>query len=563
MLFNSIEFFVFLPIVLLLYRVLTLRGQNRILLLASYIFYGWWDVRFLFLILVSTIVDYCCGLIIGAGRISNQRLLGTIALVIPGAIAFLGLPWKRFSTIESRPLLGQTDPLVYRWWIDLSNRLEVYSRVSTESNSWGLVVAAIIGACLFGGWLYWIQQLEESKRRQLALISSICSNLGILGVFKYCNFFVENLEAGLEGLGLPGGGLRLDIVLPVGISFYTFQTMSYTIDVYRRRMKPVYDLGDFALFVSYFPQLVAGPIERAEQLIPRLQASRRVGVTEVAEGSFLILFGLFKKIAIADGVALSVNKVFGISADPSALDIVGGTLLFAIQIYCDFSGYSSIARGTSKLLGIDLMLNFNLPYFSRGPSEFWRRWHISLSSWLRDYLYIPLGGNRGSHLGTIRNLMLTMILGGLWHGAAWNFLLWGFYHGIILAVARAIPPILLNQHMLVNRLLAGFQILGFSVITLYGWLLFRAESLSQVVTFTRKIFRLEGIEVSVLGRPTFSAMVGLLILIPYELLEYSTGKTFQHQPLPNSVRGFFIAILLVTILMGLSNEPTQFIYFQF
>ena len=238
-------------------------------------------------------------------------------------------------------------------------------------------------------------------------------------------------------MGIEGHQLHLNIVLPVGVSFYTFQSLSYTIDIYRKQFKPTDRFFDFALFVAYFPQLQAGPIERGRQLIPQLSRPRLLNIDQISRGMYLIVLGFFKKIAIADGVAPIVDQVFGSNGRVSWIDVIVGAVLFAVQIYCDFSGYTDIARGLSKMFGIDLMVNFNQPYFATNPQDFWRRWHISLSTWLRDYLYVPLGGNRGGLLFVCRNLMITMLLGGLWHGAAWNFVLWGFYQGALLCTYRS------------------------------------------------------------------------------------------------------------------------------
>src|SRR5882762_9892636 len=267
---------------------------------------------------------------------------------------------------------------------------------------------------------------------------SLVTQLGLLGVFKYFNFFAESLAVALNSIGIQSSSLHLNIVLPVGVSFYTFQSLSYTIDIYRRVFKPTDRFFDFALFVAYFPQLQAGPIERARQLIPQLASPRHITLDQTSRGLYLIIFGLFKKIAIADGVSPVVDQIFATSGQVSWIDIVIGTVLFAVQIYCDFSGYTDIARGVSKLFGIELTLNFNHPYFASNITEFWRRWHISLSTWLRDYLYIPLGGNRKGVAKTYRNLMLTMLLGGLWHGASWTFVIWGGYHGALLSAERAV-----------------------------------------------------------------------------------------------------------------------------
>ncbi|MDH5528867.1 MAG: MBOAT family protein, partial [Paracoccaceae bacterium] len=321
MLFSELTFWAFFAIVMAAYLVLPHKAQNRMLLVASYVFYAAWDWRFLSLILLSTFVDYLVGL----------ALAGT----------------------------------------------------------------------------------EDERRRKRLLWLSLGINLGMLAVFKYLGFFIDSFQAMLAGIGYEADPLILSIVLPVGISFYTFQTLSYTIDVYRRELKPTRDFLDFALFVAFFPQLVAGPIERAKNLLPNIEMPRVMSWENISRGAVLCLLGLIKKIVIADGLAPSVDAIYS-SPDPSRLDILLATWFFAIQIYCDFSGYTDIARGVAKMLGFGLMRNFAQPYFAANPQEFWRRWHISLSTWLRDYLYISLGGNRGGRWSTYRNLMATMTLGGLW-----------------------------------------------------------------------------------------------------------------------------------------------------
>ena len=327
MLFNSWEYFVFLPVVLLLYYSLTRRWQNHLLLAASYIFYSWWDWRFTVLLVISTIVDF-----------------------------YLGIA---------------------------------------------------------------IHQAEEPRHRRRLLVISCIVNFGMLGFFKYFNFFSDSAAHLLQSLGLHAHPIVLQIILPAGISFYTFQTMNYVIDIYRREMQPTRNILTYATFVSYFPHLVAGPIIRAELLLPQLENERVVDNQKFRGGCLLILIGLFKKVVIADSLAPDVTPYFTHPATYSSLVLLKGLYYFSLQIYCDFSGYTDIARGTSRLLGIELPENFNQPYLSQTITEFWRRWHISLSSWLRDYLYIPLGGNRRGRLRTYGNLMLTMVLGGLWHGANW------------------------------------------------------------------------------------------------------------------------------------------------
>lgn len=383
MVFDSLEFFLFLAIAYGLYRVLPFRGQNLMLLGASYLFYGWWDARFLFLIVLSTVVDFCCGLLIDRGQLTPlERRFPSFYLVF-AALAFLTVRWDAVRLSPTFPVLtvdwGQILPATPSAWLPLFGTI--------------LLVVGVNG-------LYpRLMAIAPDPRRRTFLILSIATNLGILGVFKYFNFFIDSAGFLLGTIDARPELWSLNIILPVGISFYTFQTMSYTIDIYRGEMKAARHFLDFALFVSFFPQLVAGPIERASRLLPKILQVRRLNGEQTFRGLFLILFGLFKKVAIADSVAVSVNAVYESTGTVSWLDVVLATGLFAVQVYCDFSGYSDIARGTAKLFGIDLMPNFKLPYFAKNPSDFWRRWHISLSTWLRDYLYIPLGGSRR---GTVR-----------------------------------------------------------------------------------------------------------------------------------------------------------------
>lgn len=403
MLFNSYTFWIFFGLVALVYRFLGHQGRNRFLIFSSYVFYGFWDWRFLSLIFLSTAVDFWAGKRIALARDRGNGDVG-------------GKPWL---------------------------------------------------------WL------------------SLGTNLGLLAIFKYYGFFSSELNQLLGRVGFDQGLPHLDLILPVGISFYTFQTLSYTIDVFRGRTKHAPDFESFALYVCFFPQLVAGPIERSDRLLPQV-VNRRIPLDEIRfrEGLYLVLSGLFRKVVVADNMALIANHVFGLpSAEVSAPLVLIGVYAFAFQIYGDFSGYSAIAQGTAKWLGFDLMDNFRQPYFATSPRDFWQRWHISLSTWLRDYLYIPLGGNRSGEKRTHRNLFLTMIIGGLWHGAAWTFVVWGIIHGTWLAVHRALSgtkekkgtrktPILLRM----AKTLATFH------LVCVAWLFFRAESLDQANTMFARLF---------------------------------------------------------------------------
>lgn len=539
MLFNSLEYFIFLPIVLCLYWVSSHTIQNRLLLLASYFFYGLWDIRFLFLIILSTSVDYLVGILIDKDRLLKLELLKSTAWLFLSATICLVIDWPQATS----SLLNISELSIDKFGLQIFGSL---------AGAW-LAVIVLVSKLPY--------KLELQSRRKFYVAISIVVNLAILAFFKYFNFFIDNAESIIQGFGWNVDSFYLNIVLPVGISFYTFQTMSYSIDLYRGKLKSTNHFFDFALFVAYFPQLVAGPIERASNLLPIILKKRKVDRERVYRGITLIFLGLFKKIAIADGVAMSVNSVYNSTGNASPLDIFLATILFAIQIYCDFSAYSDIARGSSKLLGIELMRNFNLPYFSTNPSEFWRRWHISLSSWLRDYLYIPLGGNRGSGLATYRNLSVTMLLGGLWHGAAWNYILWGAYQGGILSIHRYFTLNKAETKKSVINLVMSIVI--FFLITCYGWLLFRANSFEQILAFTEILIFDWGDWTVNMKKPTFAAILALPILFCYEFFEYKSKDIRFYKVLPLPILAVGITAITWLIAMGLSNEPVQFIYFQF
>ncbi|AMV38289.1 MBOAT family O-acyltransferase [Planctomyces sp. SH-PL62] len=569
MLFNSPEFFVFFLIVYALYRLLDLRGQNRMLLAASYLFYGWWDIRFLYLLVLSTALDYCCGLLLGPGRIPGRDRLKVSVLTILASLLFVTLDWKAVRWVDPAAFRSPGEPAAGSW--------------GTIAVDWGrlvspdwLGVSVLVGtvAAVFAANLlyYPLTNMQADRRRRVGVWLTVGANLTLLGFFKYFNFFIDSFARMLEPMGVPVESLHLHVILPAGISFYTFQSMSYTLDVYRGKVEAVRSLEDYALFVTFFPVLVAGPIERVGHMLPKLTTPRVLNLDQTTRGCFLILFGLFKKVAVADSLAVSVNSVFNA---PSATwaDVVLATVGFAFQIYCDFSGYTDVARGVAKVLGIDLMLNFNLPYFSRTPSEFWTRWHISLSSWLRDYLYIPLGGSRGGEGATYRNLMITMLLGGLWHGAAWNFVLWGAYQGAILCLYRLFTPRARPADLdepspaggldLGRRIGAVLSTGFFFVLTCYGWMLFRAGSLEQVVDYTRILLSGPFDLHTTIAKPTTAGVLGLPLLIAFECLEYSAGTRLFYRSLPSPVRGALYALLLFILVMGTSNAATQFIYFQF
>ena len=539
MLFNSLEFLIFLVVVYAAYRVLPFRAQNWMLLVASYVFYGWWDWRFLFLMILSTSIDYWTGLVLDRGKLSRRQMAIPAVFLSSAALLLLGTD---FSALLQRVRGAETGPLLS----------DIMPQVA---------LAIPIAATALGAIYYVLTQLPEERRRKACLLISIVVQLSILGFFKYFNFFIDSLVVSLNAAGIAAEPRHFDIVLPVGISFYTFQSMSYAIDIYRRELKPTDRYFDFALFVAFFPQLVAGPIERARNLLPQMISPRSISFDQTTRGLFLIAFGLFKKIAIADGIAGTADQAFA-TTDATWGTVVVGTLAFAVQIYCDFSGYSDIARGVAKLFGVELMLNFKQPYFARSPRDFWQRWHISLSTWLSDYLYKPLGGNRGSLAFTCRNLMLTMVLGGLWHGAAWNYVLWGVYHGSLLSAHRVIRD--RRGEARDNAAMAVAKIVGFGMLTLYGWLLFRATSLAQVVSFTEMLFTGAGGLAVNAARPSFSAAIGLVLLVVWELAQYRNGGEARfYQRLPAWVIGLVLAIMIFLTVMGTSNEPAQFIYFQF
>jgi alginate O-acetyltransferase complex protein AlgI len=399
---------------------------------------------------------------------------------------------------------------------------------------------------------------RQGARRWVA--ASVTVNLCFLGFFKYFNFFVESADTLLQTVGLPTFGRHLQVVLPIGISFYTFQSISYIVDVYRGEVEPARNPIDFALFVAFFPHMVAGPIMHSRDLLPQMQRPRQTTGLQVREGLWLILWGFFKKLVVSDNLASVVSAVYS-SQTASAGEILLGTYAFAYQIYCDFSGYTDIARGTAKLMGFELMLNFNGPYLAVNPSDFWRRWHISLSTWLRDYLYIPLGGNRHGELLTHRNLMLTMLLGGLWHGAAWNFVLWGIFHGILLIGHRA----MVQEWKLwpfegpMSRLVA--RVLMFNLVC-YGWLLFRATSLSQIRVFTHTLlWGLGGLVPPLASVDRLIVLAGMLWLVELWVRnadDPSRSPGWRQGLGPLTCAALFVAIVILT-----PPGTRSFIYFQF
>lgn len=481
MYFNTLDFAIFLPIVFFLYWFVAKnkKEQNIVILISSYVFYGWWDWRFLSLILFSTIVDFFIGI-----KLSNE---------------------------------------------------------------------------------------SDNAQRKRFLYISIFLNLGLLGIFKYYNFFVENFEYVFSILGASIKGRCLKVILPVGISFYTFQTLSYTIDIYRKRIQPTTDFIAFASFVSFFPQLVAGPIEKASHLLPQIEKKRYFDYPMAVNGMRQILWGLFKKIVIADNCAEYANIIFNNSSTYSGSTLLLGALFFTFQIYGDFSGYSDIAIGTGKLLGIRLIQNFNYPYFSRDIAEFWRRWHISLTNWFKDYLYIPLGGSRGSTWLKIRNTFIIFIVSGFWHGANWTFIIWG-----ILNASYFLPLLLTKRnrkHMHIvaeNKSLPSikeFSAMCFTfMLTVIAWIFFRAENLQHAISYISRLF-----STSIFTFPVFPRMRGALTIIflvlIFIIIEWMGRKNkFAIEKLGlkwKSIYRYAFYISLIICLFVFGGNKQQFIYFQF
>ncbi len=482
MLFNSIDFMVFLPIVFMIYWFIfkrNLKSQNLFLLIASYVFYGWWDWRFLFLIAFSSAVDFIVGI-----------------------------------------------------------------RLSKSSNS---------------------------IHRRLLLTTSILVNLGFLMVFKYYNFFAESLSSAFTLFGKTLSLNSLNVILPVGISFYTFQTLSYSIDVYKRKLEATNDAIAFFAFVSFFPQLVAGPIERATNLLPQFYKDRKFDYHKAVLGLKQILWGLFKKIVIADNCARYANEIFNNYTEMPGSSLLLGAVLFSFQIYGDFSGYSDIAIGTSSLFGFKLKRNFAYPYFSRDISEFWRRWHISLSTWFRDYLYIPLGGSRVGKAKMIRNVLIVFLVSGFWHGANWTFIVWGLVNALLI-----IPQFLrqTNRHNLVtvaeNKILPSlketFHIIATFMITSLVWVFFRSESLGQSFAILKRIFSeslltsskyLTNLNVQILA-----LLIGTLVFVEW------LGRTqdFALQKIPffkNRLLRYSFYYSIIFAILWFGGQEQNFIYFQF
>ena len=473
MLFNTFHFAYFFAILFPTYWALRnhYKVQNLVLLLAGYYFYACWEPKFLALLIISTVMDYACGLA--------------------------------------------------------------------------------------------VDRIEAPRRRKLFVILSMALNLGMLGYFKYMNFFAESLHLALTKAGMTLPLWQIKLVLPIGISFYTFQSMSYVIDVYRKHIKPTKNLLEFATFVSFFPHLVAGPIMRPTTLLPQIQNPRKFNVDQLYQGCYLIFWGLTKKVAIADNLAPIVNDIFG-----RWQTVDGGLALlavyaFAFQIYCDFSGYTDAARGIAKCLGIELALNFNLPYFAANPQEFWSRWHISLSKWLQDYLYIPLGGSRGGTFATYRNLMLTMIIGGLWHGAAWTFVIWGAYQGIILVGHRLAKPLLAMvspTQPIDQACWKAVRIIATFHLVCLGWLIFRSGSVEQLLGMIHAIVFRPAIPAAAFLLPVMVCIVPLLIV---QFAQFNSDDLDIVARTPWYVRSVFYTAVFYAFVLGGEFGGSQFLYFQF
>jgi len=482
MLFNSLDFAIFFPLVFITYWFIVnrnLKVQNLVIVVASYIFYGWWDWRFLGLILFSTVVDFSVG---------------------------LGL--------------------------------------SRE---------------------------ENPKKRKILLWTSIAVNIGLLGFFKYYNFFLDNFVHAFSFFGREIKAHSLHIILPVGISFYTFQTLSYTIDVYRKKLTPTRDFIAFMAFVSFFPQLVAGPIERATNLLPQFYRKRTFDYSKAKDGMMQVLWGLFKKMVIADNCAELANNIFNHSEYYSGVTLVLGAVFFAFQIYGDFSGYSDIAIGISRMLGFNLMKNFAYPYFSRDIAEFWRRWHISLTTWFRDYVYIPLGGSRGSNGLKIRNTFIIFIVSGFWHGANWTFIAWGILNALYFL------PLLLTKNNRKNlepvasgKILpswreAGAMLLTFA-LTVFAWIFFRAESIDHAFSYISGIFSPHFFQLPALFFN--QAATHIYILLPVFLIIEWLGREGEYglQFLlrkPGYIHYTTAYLVALSIALFMSLDIQEFIYFQF
>lgn len=479
MLFNSFDFLLFLIIVVSIYYVLKHKYRWFLLLLASYFFYGYWEIKYLSIIVVSSLIDY-----------------------------FVGIK---------------------------------------------------------------IYECKLKRRKRFYLYISLISNLGILFVFKYFNFFIDNASELIRNtINMDFELPFMELLLPVGISFYTFQTLSYSIDIYNGNMKPERHLGIFALFVTFFPQLVAGPIERATNLLPQFHKQHLFNYDRISSGLSLMLLGLFKKVVIADRLAIVVNEIYNNPNEYNGFTLVVGTIFFAFQIYCDFSGYSDIAIGCAKILGFNLMKNFNYPYFAKSINEFWKRWHISLSTWFRDYVYIPLGGNRKMKWRWYYNLFITFLISGLWHGANWTFIVWGIIHGTILII----ETVTIKKETSNNKLKDGLLVLKTFIIVCLSWVFFRANNIQDAFSILTNIFDLRSYSLNQLSlyvvpttKDTVYAMDIFLSYVMITILivsEYIFSKKLKFEELSYYKYKLPIyAFGIISILLLGAYEKNEFIYFQF
>lgn len=547
--YTALSFWALFLGVYLVYWRLGHKSQNTWLLLSSYVFYASWDPQFLFLIVLSTAIDLLGGL--GVAGVTVERALGRrVAGVVVGASIVFGsnLPW-------------------HQWWTVILDGHTALSFAPLQLTNFRVPIATVAAVLLYWQCAKGLYRWPSQQRRKAFLIFSVGANLAILGYFKYADFFVTSFLDLARVCGVHLNFTTLNVILPLGISFYTFQAMSYTVDVYRGHVEPTRSFRDFALFVCFFPHLIAGPIMRAHTLLPQITRPRADPrrTARMTEGGVLVLVGLFKKLVIADNMAPLANAVFQRrEADAPELGgavIMLGVYAFALQIYGDFSGYSAIARGISKWLGFELSVNFHLPYLATTPGEFWRRWHISLSSWLRDYVYIPLGGNRVGRAKEYRNLFLTMLLGGLWHGASWHFVAWGAFHGLLLAIFRLarVPTVERTRHpgRWVLRVVLVFH------LTCLGWLLFRADSLETAWQMLVTVFAHFDLGAP-LVRP-FATLIVVFGLLPC-LLELPLQGEARLNRLWRSnwwVQAAAYLYLGLMILFYHARQSGEFIYFQF
>ena len=477
MLFNSLEFLLFLPIVFLLYWFVfnkNIKAQNFFIVAVSYLFYGWWDWTFLLLIAFTTLCSYFSGLLV-----------------------------------------------------------EKYK--------------------------------DQSEISKWICIGNVLLNLGVLGIYKYYDFFIESFASAFDSFGIHLSIQSLGLVLPVGISFYTFQALSYTIDVYKKKIESTHDVVSFFAYVSFFPQLVAGPIERATNLLPQFTKRRVFNYEEAVDGCRQILWGFFKKMVVADNCATAANLIFDTYQDQTGSTLFLGAMFFTFQIYGDFSGYSDIAIGVAKLFGITLMRNFHYPYFSRDIAEFWRRWHISLTTWFRDYIYIPLGGSRVSKIKVIRNTFIIFLVSGFWHGANWTFVVWGAYHALLF-----MPLLILGKNrkntdvVAFKSTLPSFrEILQMSITFFFvviGWIVFRAENIYMAYDYIRKVFHKSFFTMPTLHNKTAIAAIFILVLVEWIRRE----NEFALRILPSNIyMRYIIYIFFLVLILTYAGDQTSFIYFQF